>query len=380
MSKNSKLKGIPMRLTVAQLAERLGAELVGDGSGQISAVGTIEAASENEVTFIKDPKHNYAPSGGPPFSKTSENGTRTPAGAKHISGLEQLRAGAVIVARRIEGLAKPQLIVKNVNAALIEALNVFAPKLKPAAEGIDPTAKVADSAKIAKGAAIGAGVVIEDGAEIGLNSIIGSGCKIGQNSKIGRNCRLDSNVVVYHNCNIGNNVVIQANTTVGSTGFGYSFIDGSHKLIPHNGGVVIEDFVEIGANCCIDRAKFGNTIIGAGTKIDNLVQIAHNVVIGKCCLIVGQAGISGSCKLGDGVVLAGQVGLTDNIEIGDGAIVGAQAGVANNIGAGKRVIGSPAIEGKEALQVLVLTKRLPKLVEKLRQLSKRIKRLEKAKD
>ncbi len=356
-----------MRLTVAQLAERIGAELVGDGSGQISAVGTVESAGENDVTFVIAPKRNYVH-------------LKNLTDVRHIAGLEQSRAGAVIVARRIEGLAKPQLIVKDVNAALIEALNVFGPALKAAAEGIDPTAKVAADARIAKGVAVGAGVVIDDRVEIGENSVISSGCKIGENSKVGRNCRLDSNVVVYHNCTIGNNVVIQANSTIGSTGFGYSFIDGAHRLIPHNGGVSIEDFVEIGANCCIDRAKFGNTIIGAGTKIDNLVQIAHNVVIGKGCLIASLVGISGSCKLGDGVVLAGQVGLADNIEIGAGTIVGAQSGVNHNIAAGQRVLGSPAIEGKEALQVFVLTKRLPKLVEQLKQLSKRIEGLEKAKD
>ncbi|MHC4641967.1 MAG: UDP-3-O-(3-hydroxymyristoyl)glucosamine N-acyltransferase, partial [Planctomycetota bacterium] len=320
-----------MKLTVAQLAERLGAEVAGDGSGQISDVGTIEAAGENEVAFIRDSQLHYVQPG-------------TTADGKYLSAIQQSLAGAVITGRRIEDLDKPQLIVKNVDAALIEALNIFAHELKPAAEGIDPTAKVADSANIADSASIGAGVVIEDRSDIGQDSIIGSGCKIGQNSKIGSNCRLDSNVVVYHNCTIGSNVVIQANTTVGSTGFGYSFIDGSHKLVPHNGGVVIEDSVEIGANCCIDRAKFGNTIIGAGTKIDNLVQIAHNVVIGKKCLIAGLVGISGSCRLGDGVVLAGQVGLADNLEIGDGVMVGAQAGVMNNIEAGKTVLGSPAID------------------------------------
>jgi len=210
--------------------------------------------------------------------------------------------------------------------------------------------------------------------------VIASGCRIGENSKLGKSCRLDSNVVVYHNCIIGNNVVIQANSTIGSVGFGYSRIDGSFKLIPHNGGVVIEDFVEIGANCCVDRAKFGNTIIGAGTKIDNLVQIAHNVVIGKCCLIAGQVGISGSCKLGDGVVLAGQVGLVDNIKIGDGAMVGAQSGVAHNVAAGQQMLGSPAIEGKESLRIFGSIRRLPKLAEQLKQLSKRIEKLEAAKD
>jgi len=343
-----------MRLTVAQLAERIGAELAGDGCGQISAVGAVETAGESDVTFITNDRH--------------------------IPRLKKSRVGAVIVARRIEGLAKPQLIVKNVDAALIETLNVFAPKLKAAAEGIDPTAKVGQNVKIAKGVSVGAGVVIDDGAAIGENSVIASGCKIGENSKLGKDCRLDSNVVVYHNCTIGNNVIIQANSTIGSTGFGYSFIDGSHKLIPHNGGVVIEDFVEIGANCCVDRAKFGNTIIGAGTKIDNLVQIAHNVEIGKCCLIVAQVGIAGSCKLGDGVVLAGQVGVADNIEIGAGTMIGAQAGVIHNAPAGQRLLGMPATDKMEALHIISLTKRLPKLVELLKQLRERIERLEAAKD
>lgn len=343
-----------MGLTVAQLAERIGGELVGDGSGQIVAVGAVEAAEESTVTFITN--------------------------GRHVTKLGKSRAGAVITAKRIESLAKPQLIVKDVNAALIEALNVFAPKLKAATKGVDPTAKVGEDVKIGEGVAIGPGVIIDDGAEIGSNSVISAGCKIGENSKLGKNCRLDNNVVIYHNCIIGNNVIIQANSTIGSTGFGYYFIEGGHKLIPHNGGVVIEDFVEIGANSCVDRAKFGNTVIGAGTKIDNLVQIAHNVVIGKCCLIVGQVGISGSCKIGDGVVLAGQVGLVDNIEIGEGSVVGAQSGVVGNIAAGQQVFGTPATEKKEALQVTVLTRRLPKLAEQLKQLSARIKRLEAAKD
>lgn len=343
-----------MRLTVAQLAERIGAELVGDGSGQISTVGAAEAAGESDVTFITNDRY--------------------------IPHLKRSRAGAVIAAKRIEGLAGPQLIVKNVNAALIETLNVFAPKLKAAAEEIDPTAKVGQNVKIANGVSVGAGVVIDDGAEIGENSIIASGCKIGENSKLGKHCRLDSNVVIYHNCTIGNNVIIQANSTIGSTGFGYSLIDGSHKLIPHNGGVVIEDFVEIGANCCVDRAKFGNTIIGAGTKIDNLVQIAHNVVIGKCCLIAGQVGISGSCKLGDGVVLAGQVGLVDNVEIGDGVMAGAQSGITHNVAPGQQMFGSPATKKTETLRTIGLARRLPKLAESLKQLRKRIERLETAKD
>ena len=347
--------GCPMKLTVAQLAKRLGAELVsssGDLDRQISAVDGVETACESDVTFITD--------------------------ARHLAGLKNSRAGAVIVGKRLRGLSKPQLIVKSVDAALIKALKVFAPRLKAPAKGIDPTAKIGKRVKIAKDVAIGAGVVIDDGVQIGSNSVIASGCKIGQSSKIGKNCRLDSNVVVYHNCCLGNNVIIQANSTIGSIGFGYSFIDGGHKLIPHNGGVVIEDFVEIGANCCIDRAKFGNTIIGAGTKIDNLVQIAHNVVIGKCCLIAAQVGISGSCKLGDGVVLGGQVGIVDNIEIGDGTMIGARSAVLDSVPAGQQLLGAPAIERREALRIMGLTKRLPKLAEQLKKLTQRIEKLEAA--
>ena len=346
-----------MEVTIKQLAERLGAEVVGrvdDGDKPITAVCPIESAGETDVTFVTSDKHKAA--------------------------LGQSRAGAILVSARLDSLSKPQLIVKNVNAALIEVLNVFAPKLKPPVEGIDPTAKLGDHVTIDEGVSIGAGVVIDDGAHIGHHSVIASGCKIGEHSEIGAHCRLDSNVVVYHNCCLGSHVIVQANAAIGSIGFGYSYIDGAHRLIPHNGGVIIEDFVEIGANTCIDRAKFGNTIIGAGTKIDNLVQIAHNVIIGKCCLIAAQVGVSGSCKLGDGIVLAGQVGLADNTHIGDGAMVGAQSGVMKNIPPGQKMLWTPAIKKDEALRIMGLTMRLPKMAEKLKQLGKRIEKLEVAKD
>jgi UDP-3-O-[3-hydroxymyristoyl] glucosamine N-acyltransferase len=343
-----------MDLTISQLAQRLGAGLQGDGSGRISSVGPVESAESCQVTFVSDDKL--------------------------ISKLGGSKAGAVIVKEPIKNLNIPQIIVKNVNAALIEALKIFAPVLKPAPVGIDPSATVAKDAKIEDGVSIGPYVVIESAVTIGAKTIIGSGCKIGQNSKIGKNSRLDSNVVVYHNCSIGNNVIIQANTTIGSTGFGYYFIDGAHRLIPHNGGVIIEDYVEIGANCSIDRAKFGNTVIGAGTKIDNLVQIAHNVTIGRCCLIIAQVGIAGNCKVGEGVVIAGQAGMADNIKIGDGVMIGAQAGVMQSVEAGRKLLGSPAIEPREYLKLPGFLKRMPKLIEQLQKLNARVEKLEAAKD
>jgi len=346
-----------MSLTVAELAERLGAELAGNveqAGRQVVGVAAVEAARDDQISFAKD--------------------------AKHRKALADCSAAAVIVSERCEEFPGPQLVVENVDAALIEALRLFAPKLRGPKPGIDPTAKVSPDAKIESDVSIGAFVEIAEGVQIGKGTVIGSGCKIGENTKIGQYCRLDSNVVVYHNCRLGDYVVVQANTTIGSTGFGYSFVDGAHRLIPHNGGVVIEDYVEIGANCCVDRAKFGDTIIGAGTKIDNLVQVAHNVVIGKCCLIAALVGISGSCKLGDGVVLGGQVGLADNIEVGAGTMVGAQAGVMADVPAGSRLAWTPALDRREVLRVVSLIRRLPRFAEQIKQLSKRVDGLEASKD
>jgi len=343
-----------MELTVKQLAERLRAELAGCGSRRIVAIGAIESAGAEEVTFVTD--------------------------RRRIGELDVSKAAAVIVDRKVDGLAKPQLIVADVKKAVIEALTIFAPVLKPLPAGIDPTAKIAESAKISGQVHIGPGVVVAEKAEIDDGTVISGGCKIGENTKLGKNCRLDCNVVVYHNCTIGNNVIIQANSTIGAVGFGYWFIDGVHRLIPHNGAVVIEDFVEIGANCCIDRAKFGQTRIGAGTKIDNLVQIAHNVVIGKCCLIAGQTGVGGSVGIGDGVVLAGQVGISDNIKLGDGVMVGGKSAVMHDFGAGKQLYGVPAREKNQTHRIMVTTRRLPKIVEQLKQLTARVDKLEAAED
>jgi UDP-3-O-[3-hydroxymyristoyl] glucosamine N-acyltransferase len=274
----------------------------------------------------------------------------------------------------------PLLVVDNVERALIKILAEFMPQLDKPPAGIHKSAVVDENASIDKTASVGPLVCIKKDAKIGPGTIIGAGCKIGENSVIGSYCRLEDNVVVYHNCNIGNNCIIGANSTIGATGFGYYFIDGQHKQIPHTGSVIIEDCVEIGANSCIDRAKFGNTIIGAGTKIDNLVQIAHNVVIGKCCLIIAQAGIAGSSKLGNGVVLAGQVGIKDHITIGDGTKIGAQAGVINDIEPNKQVVGSPAIDIKEKLRQVLLEQKLPEMSRQLRELIKRVENLEAAKD
>ncbi len=346
-----------MSVTIAELAARLGAQVIGlDAavSTEITAIKPLEAAGPGDATFLTE--------------------------ARHEAPAARSGAAAVIVAKPVEGLSMPQLVVKDVNAALIETLNLFAPRLKPAVPGVDASARLGANVHLAEGVSIGPHAVIDDNVRIGPDTVIGSGCRIGENTTIGAGCRLDSNVVVYHNCSLGNHVIIQANSSIGAVGFGYAFIDGAHRLIPHNGGVIIEDFVEIGANSCVDRAKFGNTIIGAGTKVDNLVQIAHNVVIGKCCLIAAQAGVAGSCRLGDGVVLAGQVGLADNIEIGSGTMVGAQAGVMSSTGPGEKLAWSPALNVREAARVVAHILRLPKLAQELKRLTAKVEQLEAAKD
>jgi UDP-3-O-[3-hydroxymyristoyl] glucosamine N-acyltransferase len=348
---------IQMSVTIAELAKRLGAEALGAPTGlpqELTGVQPVEAAGAGDVTFVT--------------------------AAKHEAAAVQSGAGAVIVVRPIAGMTKPQLVVKNVHAALIETLKVFAPGLTPAAGGVDPSARLGENVRLAEGVSVGPHVVLENNVQIGPATTIASGCRIGENTRIGADCRLDSNVVLYHNCTLGDRVVVQANSTIGAVGFGYVFLDGAHRLIPHNGGVILEDDVEIGANTCIDRAKFGNTIVGAGTKIDNLVQIAHNVVIGKGCLIAAQVGVAGSCRIGDGVVLAGQAGLADNIEIGAGAMVGAQAGVMSTVAPGERLAWSPALNVKEAARVVAHLLRLPKLTQEFKRLTARVEQLEAAKN
>lgn len=346
-----------MALTIAELVKRLGAELIGgekETQRTIQSVQSIAAATAADVTFITD--------------------------AKYTAALTDSAAGAVIVGEPIDGLPMPQLVVPDVNAAVIEVLTDFAPKLRPAPEGVDPSAKLGDNVRLAAGVSVGPNAVVADDVEIGPNTIIGPGCTIGEGTKIGADTRMDGHVVVYHLCEIGNHVVIQSGSIIGAVGFGYAQVDGAHKLFPHNGRTVIEDFVEIGANTCVDRGKFGNTIVGAGTKIDNLVQIGHNVVIGRMCLIASQVGIAGSCRLGDGVVLAGQVGLKDNIEIGAGVMVGAQAGVMGDVAPGEVLAWSPAIPQHEALRVVGNVLRLPKFAQQLKRLTTKVEKLEAAED
>lgn len=340
-------------MPLGELAERIGARLIGDASVTISGVHTLRDAGPSEVSFLASPKLAKA--------------------------LGNTKAGAVIVAGPLESCPAAQLVVDNVNRGLIAALKLFAPSLSRYT-GIHPTATIDPEAVIDPAAAIGPCAVIARGVTIGARTVIGPGCWIGDNSVIGADCRLDSHVAVYHNCRVGDGCIIQANTTIGATGFGYTYIDGQHCLIPHNGGVVIEDGVEIGSNCCVDRAKFGNTVIGAGTKIDNLVQIGHNVQIGKQCLFAGQSGVGGSTQIGNGVIFAGMAGIIDNRTVGDRAVICAKTAATKDIPADQAVMGMPPQEMHRELRCASVYQRLPELAKEIKELTQKVTKLESAKN
>ena len=340
---------LTIEYSIEQICTRIGAELVGDSSASITGINTIANAGPSELCFLS--------------------------AEKMASKVADSKAAAVLVNKQLYSATMPQLVVANVDAALIEVLNMFAPKLTAPA-GIHPTVIIEDSAVVADGVCIGPHTYISHGVQIDSGCVIGANCSIGENSKIGAGTQLDSGVVVYHNCIIGRGCTILAGTIIGATGFGYVFLEGQHKLTPHNGGVIIEDGVDIGANACVDRAKFGNTIIGAGTKIDNLVQVGHGVKVGRCCLLCGHVGIGGSTVLGDGVVFGGQAGIADNLNIGAGAMVAAHSGLMNDLEPGDKVVGAPARYVKTFFKEYTALTKLPKALKELKAIAAKVDKLE----
>ncbi|MDF7808852.1 UDP-3-O-(3-hydroxymyristoyl)glucosamine N-acyltransferase [Pontiellaceae bacterium B12219] len=335
-------------MKLSELVGHIGGELEGRGDLEISGVAGLKEAGPGEISFLANPK--YA-------AQVAKTG-----------------ASAVIVPADWDRPVKCALIRSdNSDQAFAAAAELFyEPVPKPAA-GIHPSAFVAESAKLGEGVFIGPNVVIEEGVTVGSNTTIQANCVIGYKSVIGNDCLLYPLVSLREFSEIGNRVIIHNGTVIGSDGFGYAVqVDGSRTKIPQIGKVVIEDDVEIGANVAIDRARFGKTRVGKGTKIDNLVQIAHNVVIGEHSVMCGQAGVSGSTTIGSRVIMAGQAGLAGHLEIGDGAIVGAQAGVMKDVRAKDFVLGSPAMSHLMTKKLIANMITLPKLKEKVKRLEERL--------
>jgi UDP-3-O-[3-hydroxymyristoyl] glucosamine N-acyltransferase len=242
--------------------------------------------------------------------------------------------------------------------------------------GIDPAAMVAPDARVAPGAAIGALAVVESGAVIGSGTRVYPLVYVGAGAEIGEACILYPHVTVRDGVRLGHRVIVHAGAVIGADGFGYVFDGRRHRKIPHVGGVRIEDDVEIGANTTIDRAGFGDTVIRQGTKVDNLVQIGHNVEIGEHAMLVAQVGIAGSSRIGRGVMLGGQVGIADHVTVGDGVMVGAQSGIHADIPAGDKVLGTPARPLTQTKRILLVEGQLPDLARRLRRLERRLETLE----
>jgi len=341
--------GTPAGFTLGELAATLGAKLEGDPGRRVTGIAALDAAGPEQISFLIDARYR-------PAAETS-------------------RAGALLVADSMSGLPGPLLRSSSPQQALIALLTLFHPVAAPPA-GIDSSAIVARDARIDPSASIGAMAVIGAGAVIGPRVAIHPLVYVGPGVEVGEASVLHPRVVLCEGVRLGCRVVVQAGAVIGGDGFGYVFDAGGHRKIPQVGIVVIEDDVDIGANTTIDRAMLGRTIVRRGTKIDNLVQVGHNVEIGEHSIIVAQVGISGSCRLGRGVIAAGQVGFADHLTIGDGAVLGAQAGVSEDVPAGERRLGTPAVPMLQAKRLFASQKHLPEMSRRLRAAERRLAQLE----
>jgi UDP-3-O-[3-hydroxymyristoyl] glucosamine N-acyltransferase len=297
---------------------------------------------------------------------------------KYKNEVKATAASVVLLPADYAGEPKPNqlfLLVDNPSVALARLCSHLEQQLWPRpAPGMHATAQVAPGARVAATATIGPLCIVEDGAVVGERTHLQAQAFVGRGARIGDDCWLMPGVIVAAECVLGCRVRLQPGVVIGSDGFGYEFAAGRHEKIPQVGAVVVEDDVEIGANTTIDRARFSRTVIGEGTKIDNLVQVGHNVVIGKHCLICAQAGISGSTTLGDYVVLGGQVGLAGHITLGRGAQVGAQSGVPSDLAPGAKVRGSPSLPLMLAQRLIVLRERIPDLFHRVGAIEEQLKK------
>ena len=338
-----------MKKKLKELAEWVGGTVVGDDEEEISGVAAIEVAQAGEITYIASPKY--------------------------LPKLGETNASAVIVSKEIISSQKPLLCVNNPYLAFAKILTLFSQKpYQP--KGIDPHAWISPTARLGQEITIYPFVFIGDRCWIGDRVTIYPGVYVGEDSSIGEESVLYPNVSIYPGTVIGKRVILHSGVVVGADGFGYVKEGRKNVKVPQTGKVEIEDDVEIGANTTVDRATLGKTIIRRGVKIDNLVQVAHNVVIGEDSIIVAQVGIAGSTKIGSNVTLAGQVGVADHIEIGDNVMVGAQSGVGHDLAANQRYSGSPALPLRNYLRAATAYPKLPEMRKTLIEIEKRLKKIE----
>lgn len=334
-----------MPRTAADIATHLGGEVVGDATIAIQGFAPADSARAGDLTFAENEAY---------FTKA-----------------EQSAASAILVSGNFTSATKTLIRVTNARVAFAKVLPLFFPE--PAfPAGIHPTAQIAPSATIDSTAHVGAFCVIGERVKIGPRVVLEGANHVGADCVLGDDTRIFPRVVFYPRCLVGQSVRIHAGTVVGSDGFGYVFDQGRHLKVPQIGNVIIQDDVEIGANVAIDRAALGSTVIGKGTKIDNLVQVGHNVLLGEHCILCGQVGLAGSTKVGNYVTMAGQAGLAGHITIGNKVTIGAQSGVMHDIPDGQTWLGAPAQPDKQAKRVMLSLQRLPDLLRRVSELEKQL--------
>jgi UDP-3-O-[3-hydroxymyristoyl] glucosamine N-acyltransferase len=337
-------------MRLRDLAETLGCRLVGDGEVEVRGLAAVDEAGDGDLTFVTDPRY--------------------------LEGFERSRASAAIVRDGDPASTKPTLRTGDPYLAFVAALRLFYPPDLPT-PGVHHSCVVRPGARLADGVSIGPFSCIEDGVAIGSRSAIGAQVYIGRASSLGADCRVYPQVVIREGVTIGDRVIIHSGAVIGSDGFGYLLGRyGARVKIPQVGRVIIEDDVEIGANTAIDRATLGTTRLKRGAKIDNLVQIAHNVTIGRDTVLAAQTGISGSVRIGDRVMMGGQVGIADHIEIGDDVAIGAKGGVTKDVPRGKTLLGYPAKDHSEFKRTLAAVNRLPQLLKAVQAMEDRLRALE----
>ncbi len=348
---------IEIKFTSKEIASVLNGTVQGNEDAELSNFGKIDSAQEGDLTFLANPKYEH-------FLYTT-------------------KASAVLVSLDFEPKETYQttlIRVEDPYAALAQLLQMVDAQLNPKRKGIDTRAVISESATVGDDCYIGANAVIDD------NAKIGKGVQIYPNAYIGRNVVIDDNVIIYSNASIyygvqiGQNCIVHSGAVVGADGFGFAPTLEGYNKIPQIGNVILEENVEIGANTCIDRAAMGSTIIRRGTKLDNLVQIAHNCEVGAHNVFAGQAALAGSTKTGAWCQIGGQVGVAGHLKIGDRVQISAQSGIMNDIPNDKTMFGSPAMEAREAMRSIVMARKLPNLFDSVKKLEKELKKLQNEKD
>ncbi len=343
-----------MKRTLKEIARLVDGEIVGDADTVVTGICGIKEAKEGDLTFVANPRY--------------------------LSLMNHTKASAIITSRDVNKAPKPIIRTENPSIAFAKMVSFLAPNEVKRPRGIHPTAVIGEKVKLGRGVAIQPYVVIEDNVEIKENTILYTGAYVGHHTRIGKNCVIYPYVIIRERIVMGDRVTIHGGTVIGSDGFGFSTVKGVHQRIPQIGNVVIEDDVEIGANVTIDRARFDKTIIKKGTKIDNLVQIAHNVIVGEHSIIVAQSGISGSTTIGNNVTLAGQSGVIGHVSVGDNTVVAGKAGVTKSVPPNSCVSGFPAKPHTVAKRINACVQNLPELYKKVRALEEEIERLKSNKE